>query len=271
MDADPFALIVARRELVDAGHQYLDALRRYWNATSRGHRARARRRRSTRPSRAAHRAPPTATRRHWRTPCRSRAARSSAPALAAGAALVAKRHAHAQPAHRRSQPHRRRRHRAAGARPARRVVVPNGSLLPWTIRGGVKIFHLRAEPVKHQIAPGLEIEAWGYNGSTPGPRDRGGRGRSRAHLRHEQAARADDACTGTACSCRTAWTASPASRRRRSSPARRSATSSRSIAPGTFMYHPHFDEMTQIALGMMGMIVVHPRGAAARAASATTR
>jgi hypothetical protein len=33
---------------------------------------------------------------------------------------------------------------------------------------------------------------------------------------------------------------------------------------GTFMYHPHFDEMTQIALGMVGMIVVHPRRPAAR-------
>ena len=32
MDADPFQLIVARRELADAGHQYLDALRRYTNA-----------------------------------------------------------------------------------------------------------------------------------------------------------------------------------------------------------------------------------------------
>ena len=29
--------------------------------------------------------------------------------------------------------------------------------------------------------------------------------------------------------------------------------------PGTFMYHPHFDEMTQIALGMAGMFIVHPR------------
>jgi len=28
---------------------------------------------------------------------------------------------------------------------------------------------------------------------------------------------------------------------------------------GTFMYHPHFDEMVQIALGMVGMIVVHPK------------
>jgi cobalt-zinc-cadmium efflux system outer membrane protein len=34
MDADPFALILARRELADAGHQYLDALRRYANAQS---------------------------------------------------------------------------------------------------------------------------------------------------------------------------------------------------------------------------------------------
>lgn len=34
MDADPFALIVARRELVDAGQQYLDALRRYANASA---------------------------------------------------------------------------------------------------------------------------------------------------------------------------------------------------------------------------------------------
>jgi outer membrane protein TolC len=32
MDADPFQLIAARRDLADAGHQYLDALRRYWNA-----------------------------------------------------------------------------------------------------------------------------------------------------------------------------------------------------------------------------------------------
>lgn len=32
MDADPFALIVARRDLVEGSHQYVDALRRYWNA-----------------------------------------------------------------------------------------------------------------------------------------------------------------------------------------------------------------------------------------------
>ncbi|MGN6107901.1 MAG: TolC family protein, partial [Kofleriaceae bacterium] len=34
MDADPFALIGARRDLVDAGHHYVDAVRRYWNASA---------------------------------------------------------------------------------------------------------------------------------------------------------------------------------------------------------------------------------------------
>src|SRR6202007_852821 len=29
--------------------------------------------------------------------------------------------------------------------------------------------------------------------------------------------------------------------------------------PGTFMYHPHSDEMVQMAMGMMGMFIVHPK------------
>jgi len=29
--------------------------------------------------------------------------------------------------------------------------------------------------------------------------------------------------------------------------------------PGTFMYHPHADEMTQMAMGMMGFWVTHPK------------
>ena len=33
---------------------------------------------------------------------------------------------------------------------------------------------------------------------------------------------------------------------------------------GTFMYHPHSDEMVQMAMGMMGMFVVHPRDPAFR-------
>ena len=28
---------------------------------------------------------------------------------------------------------------------------------------------------------------------------------------------------------------------------------------GTFMYHSHHDEMTQMAMGMLGMFIIHPR------------
>ena len=80
--------------------------------------------------------------------------------LLAGASLLAKRTATAQPA---PPPPT----RAVGGKS--RLTVPNGSVLPSKIVDGVKVFHLVAEPIKHQIAPGLVIEAWGYNGSTPGP------------------------------------------------------------------------------------------------------
>jgi hypothetical protein len=41
--------------------------------------------------------------------------------------------------------------------------------LPFTMDNGVKVFHLIAEPVKQQIAPGKTLDIWGYNGSAPGP------------------------------------------------------------------------------------------------------
>ena len=66
-------------------------------------------------------------------------------------------------------------HPAKGARPPASpardgytpVVTPNGSTLPWKVVGGVKEFHLIAETIKHEVSPGMVINAWGYNGQTP--------------------------------------------------------------------------------------------------------
>ena len=49
------------------------------------------------------------------------------------------------------------------------VVTLNGSSLPWKMDDGVKVFHLIAEPVTREFAPGMIVNCWGYNGSTPGP------------------------------------------------------------------------------------------------------
>src|ERR1700736_2937895 len=49
------------------------------------------------------------------------------------------------------------------------VVTLNGWTLPWRMTGGVKEFHLVAEPVVREIAPGMKANLWGYNGSSSGP------------------------------------------------------------------------------------------------------
>ena len=38
---------------------------------------------------------------------------------------------------------------------------------------------------------------------------------------------------------------------------------------GTHMYHPHADEMTQLAFGMMGLFIIHPKAGEARNATPT--
>ncbi|CAN5917888.1 copper oxidase [soil metagenome] len=143
------------------------------------------------------------------------------------------------------------------------VIVPDGHTLPFTKRGGVKIFHLVAEPIRHQIAPGLDIEAWGYNGSTPGPVIEAVVGdRVRIYVTnklpepttvHWHGVLVPNGMDGVAGLTQDMI-----------GPGKTFKYEFTFTKPGTFMYHPHFDEMTQIALGMVGMIVVHPKGPPAR-------
>ena len=49
------------------------------------------------------------------------------------------------------------------------VVTPDVPDLPFEMDGAVKVFRLKAEPLKRKIVPFKTIDAWGYNGSCPGP------------------------------------------------------------------------------------------------------
>ena len=49
------------------------------------------------------------------------------------------------------------------------VVTLNGWTLPWRRNGEWKEFHLVAEPVVRELAPGMKAHLWGYNGASPGP------------------------------------------------------------------------------------------------------
>ncbi|HKW56555.1 MAG TPA: copper oxidase [Candidatus Acidoferrum sp.] len=58
---------------------------------------------------------------------------------------------------------------APPAEPFVPMVTPDVPDLPFEMDGAVKVFRLAAEPVKRKIAPFKTIDAWGYNGSCPGP------------------------------------------------------------------------------------------------------
>jgi FtsP/CotA-like multicopper oxidase with cupredoxin domain len=138
------------------------------------------------------------------------------------------------------------------------VIVPNGTSLPWKVTGGVKVFHLIAEPVVRELAPGLTVNCWGYNGQTPGPLIEVVEGdRCRFYVTNKLSEETSvhwhgvllpngmDGVSGVT--------------QKAIPPGETYRYEFTFTKPGTFMYHPHFDEMTQIALGMTGMIVVHPR------------
>lgn len=138
------------------------------------------------------------------------------------------------------------------------VTTPNGTTLPLVEKNGIKIGHLVAMPVKNTFAPGLEADCWGYNGRTPGPTIEvveGDRVRfyvtnklpepTTMHWHGVILPNGMDGVSGL--------------NQRPIKPGETFLYEFTFRFPGTFMYHPHFDEMTQMALGMMGMIVVHPK------------
>lgn len=138
------------------------------------------------------------------------------------------------------------------------VITPNVDSLPWTMDGDVKVFHLIAEPIRREFAPGFWVNCWGYNGSSPGPTIEAVEGErvrifvtnnlnepTSVHWHGIILPNGMDGVVGL---------------------------NQKAIQPGdtfkyeftlkqngTFMYHPHADEIVQIALGMMGFFVIHPK------------
>ena len=142
------------------------------------------------------------------------------------------------------------------------VVVPTGYTLPFKIVDGVKVFHLIAEEVEHYFDSGLRAQCWAYNGhvnstvieAVEGERVRiyvtnrlpfgtsvhwhgfylpngmdGVGGLTQPYIKAGETAKYE-------------WTLRQY---------------------GTFMFHAHHDEMTQMGMGLIGMFVVHPRQPAA--------
>jgi manganese oxidase len=143
-------------------------------------------------------------------------------------------------------------------RPYQPIVTLNGWSLPWRMKDGVKEFHLVAEPVQREIAPGMVANLWGYNGQSPGPTIEAVEGdRVRIYVTnrlpevttvHWHGILLPSGMDGVA-----GLTQPPI-------PVGKTWVYEFVLQrSGTFMYHPHADEMVQMAMGMMGLFIVHPK------------
>ncbi len=143
------------------------------------------------------------------------------------------------------------------------VVTLNGWTLPWRMNGDWKEFHLVAEPVVREIAPGMKAYLWGYNGQSPGPTIEAVEGdkvriyvtnrlpeHTAVHWHGQRLPNGMDGVGGLT---------QPAIK-----PGQTFVYEYQLRRAGTFMYHPHADEMVQMAMGMMGMFIVHPKDPAER-------
>ncbi|MGE4164398.1 MAG: multicopper oxidase family protein [Xanthobacteraceae bacterium] len=138
------------------------------------------------------------------------------------------------------------------------VVTLNGWTLPWRMNGDWKEFHLVAEPVVREIAPGMKAHLWGYNGQSPGPTIEAVEGdkvrifvtnklpeHTTIHWHGMLLPNGMDGVGGLT--------------QPHIKPGKTFVYEFALKKSGTFMYHPHADEMVQMAMGMMGFFVVHPR------------
>ena len=49
------------------------------------------------------------------------------------------------------------------------VVTPDVPDMPWRLENGIKVFDLTVGHVRTEFIPGRVVDAWGFNGSVPGP------------------------------------------------------------------------------------------------------
>ena len=138
------------------------------------------------------------------------------------------------------------------------VVTLNGWTLPWRMNGDWKEFHLVAEPVVREFAPGMKAHLWGYNGQSPGPTIEAVEGdkvrifvtnklpeHTTIHWHGMLLPNGMDGVGGLT--------------QPHIKPGKTFVYEFVLKKSGTFMYHPHADEMVQMAMGMMGFFVIHPR------------
>lgn len=139
------------------------------------------------------------------------------------------------------------------------ITTPNGASLPWTMKGGVKEFRLTIDDIVHEVAPGMKVRAWGYNGRTPGPTLEVVQG-DRVRFLVKNNLPAPTAVHWHGILLPSGMDGVAGLNQRPLEPGETFAYEfTLDQEPGTYMYHSHSDEMVQIAMGAMGFLILHPK------------
>ncbi len=146
----------------------------------------------------------------------------------------------------------------------RPTVTLDGATLPWKLVDGVKVMHLTCEEMWHEFVPKtkfndvLRARCWGYNGRVHGPTIEVVEGdRVRIFVTNKLTATTTVHWHGILLP--NGMDGVGGLTQKAIPPGETYVYEFTVWQHGTFMYHAHHDEMTQMALGLLGMFVIHPR------------
>jgi hypothetical protein len=146
----------------------------------------------------------------------------------------------------------------------RPTVTLNGSTMPYKVVGGVKVFHLICEEVDHVFVPEtpdnqeLRAYCWGFNGQVHGPTIECVEGdRVRIYVTNKLPAATSIHWHGLIVP--NGMDGVGGLTQKAIQPGQTFKYEFTLVQHGTYMYHSHHDEMTQMQLGMTGMFIIHPR------------
>src|SRR5580704_19051066 len=139
---------------------------------------------------------------------------------------------------------------------SRPVVTPDVPDLPFELDGTVKVFRLKAEPVKRKIVPFKTIDAWGYNGNCPGPTIQVNQG-DRVRIIVENALPESTSMHWHGLEVPIEQDGVPWISQKPIAPGEKYTYEFTVHQEGTFFYHAH--SAMQEMIGLLGLFIAHPQ------------
>jgi FtsP/CotA-like multicopper oxidase with cupredoxin domain len=186
-----------------------------------------------------------------------------AAGLTAGAVTLAAGEAHAAQAHATSVPHTQPYPPGRPGLDYQPVIAPNATKIPFTVRAGVKIFHLTLGEYEHTFAEGLSARVWGFNQAAAGAVIEAVEG-DRVRIYVTNGLGAPTAVHWHGIILPSGMDGVGGLTQENIPPGETWVYEFTLVQHGTLMFHAHHDEMVQMGLGLTGMFIIHPRRSRAR-------